>query len=214
VFPENTLPGFEYAIAAGAHGIELDVAVSRDLVPVISHDPHLASGAAIHSLNRDELPLPSLADVLALASRGEFVFNIELKSFPDDPGLAPSPAEFSRLVLEMVHERELQRRVWIASFDFRVLRAAKEIAPEIVTSALWEAGDRDWLAMAAEARADIVSPQYTLIRPELVRAAHAANLGVAAWTVNDPADWDRLIEAGVDTIITDDPARLRDHVAG
>src|ERR1700680_1442839 len=93
ILPENTLPGFEYAIGAGVDAIELDVAVTSDNVPVASHDQHLPSQAAIYGLMLGQLPvwLPTLDDVFALAPRGNFHFNVEIKSFPDHPELTPPP---------------------------------------------------------------------------------------------------------------------------
>jgi glycerophosphoryl diester phosphodiesterase len=214
IFPENTLAAFEYAIGICADAIELDVAATRDNVAVVVHDPHLPSGMAIHELTRAQLPewLPALDQVLALAPRGDFQFNVEIKSFPDHPELTPSPEEFARLALALIRRRSLEPRVLLASFDFRILRAMKILAPEIRRSALWESGDRDFVSIAREAGASVVSPHYGLVDPEKVRDAHAAGLEVIAWTANTPSDWDALIAAQIDAIITDDPAGLIAHL--
>ena len=63
-------------------------------------------------------------------------------------------------------------------------------------------------AIAREADASVISPYYKLVTPEQVRDAHAAGLRVVPWTPNAPEEWDSLIAAGVDAIITDDPAAL------
>jgi glycerophosphoryl diester phosphodiesterase len=168
VLPENTLPAFEYAIAAGVDVLELDVAVTKDNVVVVSHDPHVnpvickdaPPNLAIHQLTLEELrrfdcgalknPLfpkqkpvpgtriPTLDDVLALGSRGKFEFNIETKISPKHPELAPPPEEFARLVLDVVKKRNLVSRVILQSFDFRTLRAMKTLAPSMRRSALYE----------------------------------------------------------------------------
>ena len=62
--------------------------------------------------------------------------------------------------------------------------------------------------MAREFEANIMSPDYHLVTAENVRQAHAAGLSVVPWTVDKPEDWGRLMDAGVDGIITDDPATL------
>jgi glycerophosphoryl diester phosphodiesterase len=240
--PENTLPAFEYAIAQGVDALELDMAVTKDNVIVVSHDPLLhppvCSGpqpeAVIHQLTlaqvrewdcgkvrnpnfpkQQTVPgtrMPTLDEVFDLAPRGKFLFNIETKSFPDHPELTPSPDEFARMVLERVRAHHLESRVILQSFDFRTLRAMKKIAPEIALSALYEGEAKDFTAIAKEAGAEIVSPQFALVTPEQVRAAHAARLQVVPWTADTPEDWDRLIAAGVDAIITDDPAALLSHL--
>jgi glycerophosphoryl diester phosphodiesterase len=156
--------------------------------------------------------MPTLDSVFRLASRGTFDFDLETKIFRDKPALAPSPEEFVRLVLGEVRKHRLERRVILQSFDFRTLLAMKKAAPEIRLAALYEGPPRDFAAVAAEAGAGIISPVYTLVTPAQVKEAHAHKLTVIPWTANDPRDWDALIAAGVDAIITDDPATLILHL--
>jgi glycerophosphoryl diester phosphodiesterase len=240
--PENTLPAFEYAIAAGVDALELDMGITKDNVIVVSHDPYLeppvCSGprakVAIHELTLAEVRqwdcgakqnpgfarqqpvpgtrMPTLDEVFDLASKGTFEFNIETKIFADKPELTPPPDEFARLVLEKIRKHRLESRVMVQSFDFRTLHAMKKLAPEIRLSALYSGPARSFVEIAKEAGAQIVSPEYHLVTPEQVKAAHAAGLQVVAWTANSPADWDRLIAADVDAIISDDPAGLIEHL--
>ena len=88
----------------------------------------------------------------------------------------------------------------------------KKLAPAIRLSALYEGKPRDFVEMAQEAGAGIVSPAYALVTPENVKQAHEAGLQIVPWTANKPADWDRLVAAGVDGIISDDPAALLKHL--
>jgi glycerophosphoryl diester phosphodiesterase len=208
VLPENTIPAFEYAIQVGADAVEMDVAVSSDNVPVISHDPHINSGLAIHQLRLAELKLPTLDQVLSLSAGNRVHFNIEIKSFPDHPELTPPPDGFAALVLEVIQKRKLEPRCIVQSFDFRILHEMKRDAPAIRRAALWEGPARPFVEIAQEAGAGIIAPEFTLVTPEQVRAAHAAKLEVIPWTANTPEDWRKLIDAGVDAIITDDPAAL------
>jgi glycerophosphoryl diester phosphodiesterase len=240
--PENTLPAFEYAIAAGVDALELDMAVTKDNVIVVSHDPLLhppvCSGpkpeVAIHQLTLAEVrewdcgkvqnpafprqqaipgtKMPTLDEVFALAPKGKFLFNIETKIFADKPDLTPLPEEFVRLVLEKVRKYHLESRVILQSFDFRTLIAMKRMAPEIKLAALYEGMPKDFTAIGKESGAQIVSPNYHLVTPEQVRAAHATGLEVLPWTPNKPEEWDALIQAGVDGIITDYPADLLAHL--
>ena len=214
------------------------MAVTRDNVIVVSHDPVLeppvCSGpvpkAAIRELTLAQVRewdcgavrnpafprqqpapgtrIPTLDEVFALTPKGRFLFNIETKIFEQQPELTPPPEEFTRLVLALIRKHRLENRVILQSFDFRTLRAMKQLAPQIRLSALYEGPARDFVEIAREAGAGIVSPQFTLVTGEQVKAAHAAGLEVLPWTANTPADWDRLAAAGVDGIITDDPAAL------
>ena len=235
--PENTLPAFEYAIDVGVDVLELDMAVTRDDVIVVSHDPilqpQLCTGpklpAVIHELTLEELrqydcglknakfpkqqavpgtKVPTLDEVFALAPRGKFDFNIETKIFRDHPAYTPSPERFVELVLESIRKHHLESRVILQSFDFRTLHVAKELAPEIRRSALYAGIPKDFVAIAHDADATIISPNYLLVTKRKVEACHRAGIEVVPWTANKPRDWNRLVNAGVDAIISDDPAAL------
>ena len=241
--PENTLPAFEYAIQQGVDALEMDMAVTKDNVIVISHDPILETpvctgprnGVVIHTLSLAEVRqwdcgavqnpkfatqkpvpgtrMPTLDDVFQLAGRGSFHYNIETKSFPDRPEYTPQPEEFARMVLAKIRQYKLEKRVILQSFDFRTLVAMRKLAPEIRLSALTEIDLRAFPTIAKEAgQAEIISPYYKLVTADKVAAAHSAGVQVVPWTVNDPADWDKLIEAKVDAIISDDPAALIAHL--
>jgi glycerophosphoryl diester phosphodiesterase len=202
ILPENTIAAFEYAIGAGVDAIEMDVVVSRDNVVVVSHDPTLKSGEVIRELTATETGLATLDEVFGLSHLGNFLFNIEAKVSQYTP-----PA-FAELVLDRISKHGLQSRVIFQSFDFAILHRMNGLAPEITLAALWEGEPRSFVEIAHEAGTKIVAPEYLLVTEEQVRAAHQAGLRVIPWTANTSEDWRRLIAAGVDGIITDDPAAL------
>jgi len=238
VLPENTIPAFEHAIRVGADVLELDLAVTKDSVLVVSHDPVLdraiCSGpdgtTVIREMTLAELrrwdcgarknpafpkqkpvpgtSIPTLDEVLDLARLGNFEFNIETKSFPEHPEYTPAPDEFARLVLEAIRRHGLESWVIVQSFDFRTLQALRRLAPAIRLAALFDRDGRDFQAIVREAGASIAAPNHRLVTREKVNSAHEAGVQVVPWTANTQADWDRLIEAGVDGIITDDPEEL------
>jgi glycerophosphoryl diester phosphodiesterase len=236
--PESTIPAFRYAIDAGVDALESDMAVTKDNVIVMSHDPILeppvctgpVPSATIHQLTlaqvkewdcgavrnpkfptQQAIPgtrMPTLDELLDLAPLGRFDFNIETKSFPDKPELTPDPETFVRMVLAKIRQHKVERRVILQSFDFRTLRAMHKIDPSIRLAALTENDPRDFVTIAKEADAGIISPHFNLVTPEKVAAAHKAKLQVVVWTANTPDVWDKLIAAQVDAIISDDPAEL------
>jgi glycerophosphoryl diester phosphodiesterase len=238
IYPENTIPAFLYAIEAGADALEMDLAVTKDNLLVVSHDPLINPeicrgpypGTSIYTLTLAELRahdcgvlknpqfpkqqtvpgtyIPTLKEVLDLANRGSFQFDIEIKSFPDRPELTPAPEVFAGLLLEEIRRRHLEQRVVVLSFDFRVLQGMQRLAPEMRLAALWEGDARPFDLIARDAEADIVSPEFKLVTAEQVSVAHAHSLDVVPWTANTTEDWQPLIDAGVDGIITDDPAAL------
>ena len=236
--PENTIPAFQYAIEQGVDVLELDMNVTKDGVVVVSHDPILrapvctgpAPQAAIHQstlvevrkwdcgavrnpLFEHQVPvpgtrIPTLDEVFTLAEKTRVRFNIETKIDPRQPDLAPPPDEFVTKVLEVIRRHHLESRVILQSFDFRTLHEMKRQAPAIKLSALYSGPARSFVEIAKEAGATIISPEYHLVTPEQVAAAHSAGLTVVPWTANKPEDWARLIAAKADAIISDDPAAL------
>jgi len=233
------MPAFEYAIEQGVDALEMDVAVTKDDVLVISHDPvlnpeicrGLGGSRVIRELTFLELKMwdcgslvnphfpkqtpvpgtrvPALEEVLALASRGPFLFNIETKIFKDQPRYTPSPERFAELLLRAIDRHKLRSRVIVQSFDFRTLHAMKIFAPDIRLAALDEEENLgDFVTVARSAGAQIISPEKGMVTPSRVLAAHEAGLQVIPWTANTPKDWDALLAAGVDGMISDDPAAL------
>jgi glycerophosphoryl diester phosphodiesterase len=216
----NSLLAFEYAISVGADFLELDVAVTKDDVVVVSHDPKLkplvraprSGPVAIRDLAFADVlrraQIPTLDQVLDLSTSGPIRFNIEIKSFPRHPKWAPPPERFAGLVWQSIRVHKLEERVIVQSFDYRVLHAMDKLAPEIQLAALYVGRPKSFVAIAREAGTRIVAPHRALVTRAKVRAAHAAGIAVIPWTANRSAIWKRLIDDQVDAIITDEPAAL------
>ena len=236
LWPENTLHAFERAAALGVDVIETDVRATADGELVIFHDESVGrttDGAGrVGSLTLAELkrldaaysfstdggrtfPLrgkgvtvPTLREVFAALPRMRF--NIEPKQ------TAPSiVAPLCRLI----RERGMTERVLVASFSGTTIEEFRRECPEVATSA--STGEvASFLALHKVGLAASYSPAMQALQvPEsagalrlltrgFVDAAHGLNLRVHAWTVNDEASMRRLIEAGVDGVMTDYPDRL------
>lgn len=206
---ENTLAGFQAALDAGLDGIELDVRRLADGTLVVHHDAVLQDGRALTRLTRDSRPawVPTLPDVLAWAADTGAWVNIELKWeawAPDDrvPG-----------TLGSIRQHGLSRRVILSSFNPLLLRAARELAPEIERGLLyhrpWHLGPLNlpevvgrWVDCAA------LHPEHSLIDAELLALARRHGWRVNAWTVNEVSEVRRLAALGVDGLIGDVPAHL------
>src|SRR5438445_6297614 len=182
--PENTLPAFQYALDQGVDVLELDVAVTKDAVAVISHDPLINAticsgpkpGVAIRSLTLaelhqydcggkknpnfpDQIPVagtrvPTLDEVFALGRGNAVQFNVETKIFADKPELTPDPEAFTQLVLDQIRKHELDDRVILQSFDPRTLRVMKRLAPGTRRAPLFEK-QQEWITMGTEFDAKI-----------------------------------------------------------
>lgn len=187
----------------------------------------------------DGTRMPRLADVFALARRAgnsTVRFNIETKISPEQPQHSLPPAEFARALIALVRAEKLESRVTIQSFDWRTLQVVQREAPQIAT--VYLTAQRSWLDNIRARDADspwtagfhisrhagsvprtikaaggaVWSPYFGDVTPETVREAQQAGLKVVVWTVNEPRDIMRMIDLGVDGIISDYPDRLR-HIA-
>lgn len=150
---------------------------------------------------------PRLSDVFALVRREgdrRVRFNIETKISPNAPDESPPPDEFARRLVDEIRAAGMQHRSTIESFDWRTLDVVNRIAPEIPTVYLTYKME-DAVKKVKDAGGTIWSPFYKDVDEATIRAAHAAGLQVVVWTVNDPADMKRMVEWGVDGVITDRP---------
>ncbi len=137
-------------------------------------------------------------------------FNVETQRKPDDPGAigdgfdCETAGPFERAIIAAIGDAGLTDRVSIQSFDHRSLWAVRAETPAIDLVALTGGGVPDFAELARRG-AGTSSPDQRSVTDAAVSAAHGAGLLVVPWTVNDPAAMDRLIELGVDGIITDRP---------
>lgn len=161
-----------------------------------------------------EARMPTLDEVFELVKTSKLPaartvkLNIEAKSVPGQPELAPSPERFAELLVAAFAKSGLLERVTLQSFDHRILRAAKAREKRLVLAALVSDNHVDFVALSKGLGAAIVSPDKLWITKEDVDALHAAGVRVIPWTANTEAEWRRLVELGVDGIITDDPEAL------
>jgi glycerophosphoryl diester phosphodiesterase len=138
-------------------------------------------------------------------------FNMETKRRPDAPeaigdgfdGMNAGPFELA--ILETISDWGLAERSVIQSFDHRSLSAVHAIDGSLALAALTRRGEVPDFAALAAAGVTIWSPDHRSVTPEAVAAAAAAGLAVSVWTVNDPADMQRLVDLGVGGLITDRP---------
>lgn len=182
-------------------------------------------GSRKHPDFPDQVPvpgerIPSLSEVFQLVSTSRLPsastvrLNIEAKSIPSRPELAPEPRRYAELILRSVTRAGMTGRIILQSFDHRILKAMKELNPRIPVSALVGRTLPDLPRLAEGLGASVVSPNKDWITGDAVRSLHRAGVRVIPWTANHPGDWERLIELGVDGIITDDPAALIEYLEG
>jgi glycerophosphoryl diester phosphodiesterase len=183
----------------------------------------------------DGTRVPALAALFeAVASRGDSRtrFNIETKISPLEPSQTLAPEPFVHAVLGVIRQHGLAHRASLQSFDWRTLKIAQRIAPDIPTVYLTaqqkfldniEAANPDgsaWTAglrfqdhgsvprMVKAAGGAAWSPYYGDVSAALIAESHALGIPVVVWTVNEPKDIERMLDWKADGIISDYPARV------
>lgn len=187
----------------------------------------------------EQIPVPgteliTIEEFFALVAKTEkqfpekskLKFNIETKFPNDDKAQLPIEIvkEHVSLLVQSVEKAKVTDRTTIQSFYLKALPIVKEKNPKIKTSALFSptyfqgammtfgfgnSTRKNILEKTLEVKADIISPYFLYVTNEFVQEAHSHKISVIPWTVNERSEMQRLIEAGVDGIITDYPDRLK-----
>ncbi len=212
--PENTLRSFAKAITLGCQRVELDVHVSADGVPVVIHDDTLdrtTSGkGSVRTLTLAELKkldagngenIPTLGEVMELCC-GKVELQIELKDRRSPP-----------LVAELIQKRWDRCKVVITSFDVALLDEFARRMPDIPLGLLNRDPNLDMISLAKGRGHRWICPRFNIVSQELVNRAHAANVLVYVYHVNDRQIAKDLIMWKVDAIGTDYPELVSDMVS-
>ena len=276
--PENTLDSFKYLFENNINAYETDILISKDLIPVITHDFRLDPSFTkdeegdwitdenikifdltyneilkydVGSLNKltrygrrflnqrslENQKIPKLDELLELSSKNlskDTIINLEIKSTPDEKNLTPNPKEMVQIVLNDIKKSNLQDKIIISSFDWRILREVKNQSPEISRAYLTFQQEKGlkikktiyskspWIdhipltivydlpKIIKELGGSAWHPYYKDINKKAVKDAHEYNLPVNVWTVNDEYNMLKMIEYEVDGIMTDYPLKLKE----
>ena len=204
------MAAFDAAIREGADGIELDVHLTADGYLAVRHDAHVCltdgSRALVRDLNLAELrsadpDVPEIREVFDLLAPTRLVLNIEVKNGPVlYSGIEQALSEAQR-------ESGMSERLVYSSFNHVTLMALRALDPSAAIAPLYEEALVDPWLYTRHLGADAVHPSFaTLGLPGMLDGLREAGVAVRAWTVNEPSDWRTLLAAGIDAIITDDPA--------
>ncbi len=229
--PENTLAAFRLAVEQGADGVELDVwrCATGEVVVIHDEDARRTAGRA---LAVPETSWPALRGLDAGAWKGDrfrgeripllsevlealpgVLVNVELKGRAGDHRLAEAAAQ-------VIRGAGAAERVIVSSFRVGLLAAFRRAAPEIARGFLFE-GDRMWRLRAPLSarfvRAQAVHPEARLVTPPRARRWSRRGLAVVAWTVDEPAEVERLVALGASALISNVPGavvRMLDGAGG
>ena len=219
--PENTLAAFQLAIERKCHLIELDLQFTRDLEPVVIHDPTLdrttSGGGVVAQLSFQEISqwdagswfdsvfeperVPSLGQVLDQVRPGGVDLLIELKE-------SHLLMRGCRRVVEVILRAEMGARCILQSFELEAVRRLHDLAPELRRATLYRTPSPDYVGEAMSVGADYLVLSRRLAGDFVVQDAHRNGIQVFVWTVDKPREIRRMIDLGVDGIISNHPERV------
>lgn len=217
--PENTLAAFMLAIEQKADGIELDVHFTKDKVAIITHDDDVFRVTGYHglveNLTLEEIKklsfdnkmaayfgekAPTLEEVLDLIKPSNLTINIELKTNHR------RPEGLEEVCQELVKKAGMDERVLYSSFNHHSLNHIKKISPHMPCGILYSNNMfKEW-NYAKTMGWEAVHPHFkSVYSKEYIKECHAAGIQCNAWTVDEPADIQFLLDLGIDAIITNKP---------
>ena len=210
------MAAFSAAVELGADGLELDIHLSRDGIPVVIHDESLerttdgrglVADASLEQLQQLDAggwfspefmgeSLPTLAEVLK-AFGGRLRLNLELKEF--DAGVE---------VLALLRQHP-DAEVVISSFDYDLLKGLRSLDETLPLAVLFHDGNwRQAVRLANEISACAFHPAYDLVCHRMVAACRKLALPVSVWTVDQEAQARSLVRMGVSGLFTNDPGAI------
>jgi glycerophosphoryl diester phosphodiesterase len=222
-YPENTLPAFEGAVAAGADMIELDVRLSRDGEIVVIHDATVdrtsngrgrVADLSLAELRRfnyangmsafGRVPIPTLAEVIDRVG-AQVTLNVEIK------GRRSESAGMEGALAALLRRKGAVGRVIVSAFDRRVLAAMKRADARVRTGLLY---DRAWRRFREDVRrlgVESVHPRLSAIDAEALRWVRSVGVRVFPWVAKDRGDVDRCRAADfIDGVMVNDLALFGD----
>jgi glycerophosphoryl diester phosphodiesterase len=223
--PENTLAGLRRGMEAGYRGIEFDVMLARDGVPVVLHDPFLgrtlAGAGHVYDYDAQELAVMDAGGWFARAFEGEPVplfvefaqfckghgvwMNIEIKPAPGyEIATGGTVARIAAaLFADEIAAGALAQVPLLSSFSHVALEAARDVAPQLPRACLMSELAPDWERRAREVAAVAIHTNQRHLTPRQAADVTAAGFGLFCYTVNAPARARELLGWGVEAFCTD-----------
>lgn len=218
-YPENTMLAYEKAVQAGADGIELDVQMTKDGELILMHDEAVdrtTDGTGlVKDKNLEDIKkldasyvftgeygvnrIPTLREYFTFAKMADILTNIELKT-----GVYPYDG-IEEKTLSMIDEFGLRDKVIVSSFNHYSVLKMKKMAPDMKYGLLEESWIVGMPAYADNLQMNYLHPIASSVTLDMYHESQAKNIGINTWTVDDPAEMKRLLELGVNGIISDDP---------
>ncbi|MBW2977882.1 glycerophosphodiester phosphodiesterase [Candidatus Woesearchaeota archaeon] len=205
---ENTINAIKKAIVLKADMIELDIRLTKDNIPVHIHNRKINKTTD----GKGRVSKLTLKEIKKFNSNGEKIptLNQVLRSFKDQKFLFDIK-EFKAILptLKVIYKNNAEDRVVIGSRIAKGLKLVKHFNPQIKTAIIYRFPIRNNIKLAKRFGIEVIQPHYFFATKRIIKKAHENNLKVNVWTVNNKDRIQKLIENGVDSIITDNPSLIR-----
>ncbi|MGF1472166.1 MAG: glycerophosphodiester phosphodiesterase [Rubrobacteraceae bacterium] len=235
--PENTLEAYGLAAESGAGGIELDVHMTRDGEVVVIHDDEVErctdgaglvrdkSFSEIKALDAGYQFSPDAGGRFPYRGRGLRIPHLEevFREFPDTKvnlDIKEDQTGFEEVVLRIVEDNKAEARTFVASQEHRVIKRFRRISNGRIPTSSSKFEVALFLILSRLRLERLLRPAFAslqvpprhlgieLVTPRFIAAAHKLGVRVDVWTIDDPNEAHRLLDLGVDVIMTNEPAML------
>ncbi|MCA0171161.1 glycerophosphodiester phosphodiesterase [Bacillus sp. RAR_GA_16] len=218
--PENTLSAYKRAVELGAEGIEIDIQLSKDGIPVVIHDrtlkrttsgkgivtnttfadlKNLDAGSWFSPKFQDER-IPSLEEVLTFASNyPDLWLNIELKYYREDDDLLAQTA------IPMIKKYRSDKNTLISSFEHERLLEVHKLWSKLETAPLYKGNLHEPWQYAKKLKAKAIHPHFKSIHAPLIKTVRSHGIKVRPYTVNEEKWIRQFLDLEVDGLMTDVP---------
>lgn len=223
--PENTMSAFELAHQAGADGIETDVQLTKDGVPVLIHDENVRrttngtgfvqdytyeeikklDAGSWFSTKFSDTPIVTLEEFLEWVQDKSMVLNIELKNNVIDY------KNMERIVYDLLQAYQLLDQTVVSSFNPDSMKRMKEIDPKVTTAFLTSQKLPDLLGYLKRLHVDGLHAKYRLLNKKLAENCMQQNLSLRIYTVNRPAQMKKCFKLKCEGIFTDVPHLAKEY---
>ena len=237
--PENTLEAYRLAVEAGVGGLELDVHMTRDGEIVVMHDDdvdRLTDGTGLvrekslqelKSLDAGYRFSQDGGNTFPYRGAGLRVPKLEevFQQFPDTPinlDIKEDQTGAKEAVLRTIAENDVEDRTFVASQKHRVIKGFRKLSGGSVSTSTSQFEVGVFLALSRLRLERLLRPGYAalqvptsyrgveIVTPRFVEAAHNLGVRVDVWTIDDPEEVHRLLDLGVDVVMTNRPGMLTD----
>jgi len=213
--PENTMLGIKKAIDLGCDGVEIDIHLTKDHVPIVIHDPTLnrttnGSGAILEHTSEEikkfdagqNEKIPFLTDVL------KYFSELKINNSPKELFIEIKCPNVEKITCDLILKYNLLEEVTVKCFDHRISLILKNILPQLKTGIILAGRPVHPPELVKAAHADLYSVNVSTVDPETVQECRKHGYKTFVWNINNEKDFKKFKQINPDYISTDFPTKI------